>query len=188
MNIIYEDQERECPLLVVSLPPSKRIINCSLNRAKDEYYYENDGLENGRNRLFLSFPEILFSIEHFNTQQTDNTFFFRTLAVAFADKDNLYYPNFLNVNPSLKVCTNSNVFSLDRENFVKKTIANFWETEFNFSYGATYLNMYRIFDNSRIRNFKVWQENTKNNPLWIPDENDMVIVPESPYRQDRFGR
>lgn len=123
----------------------------------------------GRTNFFISLPSVIFKILY---KKNYGLFEQTYLMIAFTDNNKIYYPALPNISACLSVCSPLVPSNMNLENLAKEIISNFWMSEFNYTYSGS-LGVLEIFRNRNAKKIKRyffdWQEKTKNDLNWIPN-------------------
>lgn len=165
--------------------PCKRVVSIDFDYHHWQY----------KKTFFLSLPYTFFRLIYVAER---NKFFYteaRFMSIGFGtseDPNVLFRPPFPNVFANLNCCSpvDINRFS-SVEDLIKAQINCFWSAEFSYTkenkYDAaglycptynsfvgltSYVDQYEA--DALIVDHRKWEQKTKENPKWIPDENDML--------------
>jgi hypothetical protein len=142
-------------------------------------------------RYFVSLPYTIFSIYYrFNYTERnvwgeiikENSAPNKYMAVQFfcgfatsgqlRKNTKIYVPPFPNIASNLGVCTGEprQPCNKNLEILVKKAVNSFWGRNFVHEMYDALEDYYRIFESlEHIEFMEKWQQQTKNNPAWVPD-------------------
>lgn len=128
-----------------------------------------------RNRYFLSFPYIFYSIKYMRLMKEDK-FKYNGLTISFSatlELNKLFFPALYNCNAQQQCCLDEVESKFDSvEILCKQVIHQFWSSEFNFDLTGSYS---RYFEKHMLlSDYNKWSEKTRSDPAWIPNESELV--------------
>ena len=155
--------------IIVRCPPTKRIISQSYE--EDEDFID----ENNLHKYFVSLPEMIFRIDYKKYKCVPKSFYEScSIYIAFVSKGKLYRVPFYNTSDNGAVCIEESTEE-SLEELTKSCINDFWKTGFTGEIRDNYIEYAE--KKMTLGNFKKWQEKTKANPEWIPDDEYLINLP-----------
>jgi hypothetical protein len=174
----YYAKDHEVGVAFYTTPPAKRIIS-----------FRDRKLQIGDESYFLSFPQLVFGCAYIQTFRKDYRcgFFSPTqLGIYFTNPncDKLYHAAVPNVYRDGHICLNASQDNYKHktvEDMIKGYIGQFWQSGFDTALRDNLVVGSVDFYNERhlpLNSLANWESKTRNNPNWIPSEDNMAFYCE----------
>lgn len=137
-----------------------------------------------KTKYFLSFPYIFYSM-HYKMQGKISLI---SLLISFnptSELNKLFYPALFNIESNLKCCLGEEFQDIENiEELCYIVINNFWQSEYNDDISGS-IDQYSL-KKTILSNYLKWEKKTKENPLWVPDEKDLLEGNTESYYMSYF--
>ena len=173
--------------------PNKRMVKANVNLRHVSQKLTGQ-FSKFQGSFFLSFPYVFFRIIYHKNENNRFYFYKNGLSVALGVDENvekIFRPPMPNIFNHLGICfpVQEEYFS-DIESMCNSCVRDFWASEFSYTPDNTYdFSHYysgnrnsQYSENSIFSDYNQWAKKTKENPDWIPGEEEILQC----YSKDSF--
>lgn len=138
-------------------------------------FFEQSVLHQESKKYFLSIPKINFEI-FYKKGVNENQYIFSKANVFFKINDESYRVPFYNIEKEGRICLGPIDFIIHKtkEELIEWFLKNFWNRKFFFEHPSAGSWISYKDQKKDIADFSFWQEKTKKDKNWIPQEEDLI--------------